>query len=368
MKLDVNKIAILRANALGDFIFTLPALQALRETYPHAEIVLLGLAWHKSFLEHRPSPIDRVEIIPKIKGVNTSQTADSDRNGLQAFIKKLRNEKIDIALQLHGGGRYSNPFINSLNAGLTIGLQTLDAQPLDISVPYVYYQNEFLRYIEVVAKIGAKIKEISPTITVTRSDLTEASTVIPKVPYVVLHPGATDIRRRWNPKQFAVIGDAIYKKGYEVFITGNEINIVKSVLSFMHYPAYALGKKLSLGGLTGFLSQASLVISNDTGPLHLANAVRTPTVGIYWCANLINGGQITRELHRPAISWMIHCPFCGTNCAAEYPWNDQTICTHETSFVEAVSADEVLQYSTELLEQTEKRKQEQRKSFTQTPL
>jgi len=55
----VHKIAVLRANALGDFIFTLPALEALRTAYPNAEIVLLAKEWHASFLERRPSPINR---------------------------------------------------------------------------------------------------------------------------------------------------------------------------------------------------------------------------------------------------------------------------------------------------------------------
>lgn len=46
----VQKIAIVRANAIGDFVVTLPALQALRVAYPQAELVLLGRPWHKSFL------------------------------------------------------------------------------------------------------------------------------------------------------------------------------------------------------------------------------------------------------------------------------------------------------------------------------
>ena len=61
---DVHKIAVLRCNALGDFIFTLPALDALRAAYPHAEIVLLGKPWHAEWLATRPSPIDRVVAVP----------------------------------------------------------------------------------------------------------------------------------------------------------------------------------------------------------------------------------------------------------------------------------------------------------------
>ena len=53
---DVDRIAVLRANALGDFLFTLPALEALRAAYPSAELVLLGAPWHARWLADRPSP------------------------------------------------------------------------------------------------------------------------------------------------------------------------------------------------------------------------------------------------------------------------------------------------------------------------
>ncbi len=51
---EVRRIAVLRANAIGDFIFTLPALEAIRAAYPDAELVLLGRPWHATFLADRP--------------------------------------------------------------------------------------------------------------------------------------------------------------------------------------------------------------------------------------------------------------------------------------------------------------------------
>jgi ADP-heptose:LPS heptosyltransferase len=50
----VRKIAVLRPNAVGDFVFALPALHALKHSYPDAEIVLLGKAWHAAFLQGGP--------------------------------------------------------------------------------------------------------------------------------------------------------------------------------------------------------------------------------------------------------------------------------------------------------------------------
>lgn len=63
----VRRIAVLRANVLGDFIFALPALEALRAAYPQAEIVLLAKKWHATFLQGRPGPVDRVVAVPPFR-------------------------------------------------------------------------------------------------------------------------------------------------------------------------------------------------------------------------------------------------------------------------------------------------------------
>ena len=69
----VGKLAVLRANALGDLIVTLPALAALRAAYPAAELVLLGSGWHPGFLTGRPGPVDRCVSVPPTTGTMICQ-------------------------------------------------------------------------------------------------------------------------------------------------------------------------------------------------------------------------------------------------------------------------------------------------------
>ena len=146
---NIRKIAVLRANVLGDFLFALPAFTALRETYPQAEIVLLGLPWHQAFLANRPGPIDRVVVVPHDPGVREDATPDSAEH--TRFFAAMHSEQFDLVVQIHGGGRNSNPFVQKLGARITAGLATEDAPRLDFTVPYVYYQSEVMRYLEVVA-------------------------------------------------------------------------------------------------------------------------------------------------------------------------------------------------------------------------
>lgn len=340
----VRKIAVLRANAIGDFLFALPAIEALRARYPVAEIVLLARAWHRDFLAGRPGPVDRVEVVPPYPGVGLDPDAKGDEAACAAFFRRMEAERFDVALQLHGGGRFSNPFVKRLGARRTVGLKAPDAEPLDESVPYHYYQPEVLRYLEVAALLDAPPLLLEPRIVVTERDRREAAPFVPGRPLAVLHPGASDTRRRWEPARFAAVGDALSRAGAAVAITGtpDERATVDRVRESMQEPALDLCGRLSLCGVTGLLAASRVVISNDTGPLHLAVAVGAATVGIFWCGNLINAGPFGRRRHRPALSWVIRCPVCGTDCTAGR-------CEHRPSFVDGVTAEEVIGSALDLL-------------------
>lgn len=342
----VRKIAVLRANALGDFLLTLPALAAVRAAYPQADIVLLARPWHAAFLAGRPSPVDRVIVIPSARGITAGPEYRDDATELDTFFATMVREHFDIAVQLHGGGRHSNPFTRRLGAQLSIGLKAPNAAPLDRWIPYVNLQHEILRYLEVVALIGARPIYLQPHIAVVENDLSEAWQRVPTTtgPLVALHPGATDPRRRWPVEKFARVGDALARAGAQVVVTGTaeERHLTSGVVRAMSYPAQDLCGLLSLGGLAGLLRRCSLAISNDSGPLHLAAAVGTPTVGVYWAYNLINTGPLTRACHRPHVSWRLACPVCSVDCV-------QAACAHDASLVADVPADEVLGSALDLL-------------------
>lgn len=350
---DVRRIAVLRANALGDYLFVVPALEALRAAYPAAEIVLLGDAWHAPFLAGRPGPVDRVEVVPRVPGVRGGEP-DPDEE-VDAWFARMAAERFDIALQLHGGGRYSNPFVCRLGARVTAGLRAPDAPPLDRWIAYVYYQPEVLRYLEAVTLVGAAPVVLDPRVAVTDADRAEARAALGPAgaPRVVLHPGATDPRRQWPPERFGAVARALGRRGLEVLVTGvpSEAPVLRAVDDAAGGAARIVMGGVSIGGLAALLEEAALLISNDTGPLHLARGVGTPTVGLYWIGNLINGGPLTRDLHRAAVSWRLTCPECGIDCTGDR-WPERTAgqrCRHNPSFIDEVGVEEVLDYAEDLL-------------------
>lgn len=344
---NVRKIAVLRAGGLGDFIFTLPALDALREAYPEAEITLLGGPLQTGLLENRTELVQRAILVPPSTGVNGPDTGvEEDEEELRRFFERMREERFDLALQLHGGGGYSNPFVDKLGVRVTAGTQAPGAPPLDRTVPYVYFQSEIMRYLEVASLVGARTADLEPRLPVTGEDLTESRDAIPETEgaIVALHPGAGDSRRRWPPEKFATVGDALAEAGARVAVVGVEEDqaLISGLVDTMKHEAFDLCGQLSLGGLTGLLSRCAVVVSNDSGPLHLAGAVGAATVGIYWGPNFINAGPPNRTRHRPALSWRSCCPVCGATLF------DQD-CGHAVSVVGDVPVDEVKGYALELL-------------------
>ena len=211
----------------------------------------------------------------------------------------------------------------------------------------LFYQPEILRYLEVVGLVGAAPITLTPYLEVTEQDREEADRVLPPgdLPLVILNPGSGSPRRRWPAEKFAAGGNTLAWSGAEVAVIGipEEAGLARDVVNGMAAPVHNLCGKTSLGGLAGLLSRAAVVVSNDSGPLHLAQAVGAPTVGIYWCGNLIIAGPVSRSNHRPAISWQLDCPVCGLDCT-------QNECGHQVSFVAGVSQEEVIASAISLLE------------------
>jgi ADP-heptose:LPS heptosyltransferase len=344
---DVRKLAVLRANAIGDYLVSLPALEALGAAYPEAELVLLGANWHAGFLAGRPGPVDRCLPVPPTVGVRDDRPP-APPTSVERFFARMRTEHFDLAVQLQGGGRHSNPFVRRLGARVTAGSQAPNAPPLDRTVPYTGDQHEIHRFLEVAGLVGATPVTLEPRLQVTAADRAEAAAALAEDdrPLVVLHPGANDPRRRWPAERLAVVGNELARKGARLAVIGTaaEQPLADRLLAALDADAADLTGRLGLGGLAGLLEQATLLVGNDSGPRHLAAAVGAATVAVYWCVSLGSYGPLYRARHRAPTAWRLHCPVCGANGLQQ-----DCRSSHHASFVADVTVDEVLAEALDLL-------------------
>ncbi|VXB81825.1 Glycosyltransferase family 9 protein [Microbacterium sp. 8M] len=340
---DVRRIAVLRGGGLGDVLFAVPAIQALRAAYPAAELTLLGTA-SAELLAARPGGVDRVRRLPAVPGI-TAPAGPAPADPVASSVGALRAEHLDLAVQLHGGGRHSNPFLLELGARHTVGTRTPDAAPLERNLDYVYYQHEVLRALEVAGLAGAVPVALEPRLALSADERARGREACPPGPFVVLHPGATDPRRRWPLERFAAVARRLLDDGVRVVLVGGGADAqlchrLARLLADRAAGVTDLAGRLDLPGLAGVLAAADVMLGNDSGPRHLAQAVGTRTASVYWFGNLVNAGPLGRGRHRVQLSWTTRCPVCGRDCT-QVGWTAER-CAHDDSFVADVDPEAVL--------------------------
>ncbi|MDM7991203.1 glycosyltransferase family 9 protein [Arthrobacter sp. zg-Y877] len=349
----VEKIAVLRGGGLGDLMFALPAIEALAAAYPAASITLLGTALHAALLIDRPGPVHRVEVLPAAPGI---AAGPEDPRVVEEFLARMRQERFDLAVQVHGGGRNSNPFLLGLGARHTVGTRTPDAAALDRSIPYIYYQHEVFRALEVAGLAGAAPVSLDAQLPVLPAEAAFVSALLkPDGKLLTLHPGATDPRRRWPASSFAELAALAVAQGCQVVVVGNDADrdLAQEVADLAlaaagpGAPVRSLAGELGIGTLAALLQASTVMVGNDSGPRHLAQAVGTATVGIYWFGNVVNAGAIGRATHRVHMAWVSACPVCKAD-VTQVGWTAER-CEHDDSFVAGVQVGDVWADVEELL-------------------
>ena len=375
----VSRIAVLRGGGLGDLMYALPAVAALKAAYPGASVTLLCTPVQAELLSQTVGPVDETVILPFAEGV---RPGPEDPHEVERFFAGMRARNFDLAVQVHGGGRYSNPFLLRLGARHTVGTRTPDAAPLERTVPYVYYQHEPLRALEVAGFAGAPPRELEARLQALPEFIQRLGQALPMGNgglakggsgrgdggpgygrVLVIHPGATDPRRRWPAERFAAVARRAADDGFRVYVVGDssEKELAETVVELALEQAgtgqpgtgqpaaghaaearpavESLAGNLSLGELAALLAGSAVVVANDSGPRHLAQALGTSTVGIYWAGNAINAAPLGRSKHRVRLGWVTRCPVCGVD-VTQVGWTAPR-CPHDESTVKAVEPSEV---------------------------
>jgi ADP-heptose:LPS heptosyltransferase len=130
-----------------------------------------------------------------------------------------------------------------------------------------------------------------------------------------LNPGATQERKRWPEERFAVLGDQLAAEwGCRVAIFGGpgDEDLADRILRSMESPAINLAGRLRLGETAAALRRCEIVISNDTGPLHMASALGVPVVGLFGPTSPNQFGP--RGARHAVLRAPTRCPHCPHSC------------------------------------------------------
>lgn len=302
--LQRRKIAVFRALLLGDMLCAIPSLRALRYANPTSEITLIGLPWAKEFVARFNQYIDRFISFPGYPGLPEQQYSPQE---ILTFIQHMQTESFDLVMQLHGNGSIINPLLYLFHAKQVAGFYRDEDYCPDPNYFCEYNENlsEIERLLELTKFLGIPDQGTNLEFPIFEREK-KAFTLLPQFqqiknkPYICIHPGARDPKRRWNPLYFAYIADQLAKKGFYIVFTGTqeELSIIKHITSLMTFPAINLAGQTTLGQIALTLENSQVLIANCTGISHIADALNVPSVIIYLSSDPKRWAPLNTTLHR----------------------------------------------------------------------
>ena len=297
-------IAIFRALQLGDLLCAVPALRALRGTFPQAHVALIGLPWARAFVDRFATYLDEFVEFPGFPGLPEQPPRVSE---FPEFLRRVQGHRFDWIVQMHGNGQLTNDLV-SLLAGQTVFGYRTDGGYCPDPQQFMLYPNDLpevrrhLRLVEFlgVAPAGEALEfPLSEEDWASFEQIDGIEELVPGA-YACVHPGGRGVNRRWAPECFAGVADALAAQGLRVVLTGSteERSIGDAVERAMHSKPVNLIGRTTLGSLGVLLHRARLLISNDTGVSHLAAALKLPSVIIVVGSDPLRWGPLDRERHQ----------------------------------------------------------------------
>ena len=316
----MKNFLIVKLSAIGDVIHALPTAYALKETYPDCHITWVV----------EPPAYDLVEMCPYIDEVILFEKKKF--KSLRGFLReygpmkrKIQKRNYDAVLDLQG--LFKSAAIARLGkAPVKLGMCNMRELSDRISRPVIGPHAEghiVERYLDVARALGCRVDEVRLTLDVPERDADLARRIFSQAganmdnPYAVFAIGANWPNKRWPAKHFARLSDKLYDKDIiPILVGGGPVDEQRAaeISSYTEIPPVNLVGKTNFRQLTYALQQAKFCLGGDTGPVHLASGLGTPTIMVMGPTDANRNGPYGQlenaiEADRPCrYCWQRACP------------------------------------------------------------
>lgn len=351
---SAGTVLCVRLDSIGDVLMTTPALRALKESCPGRRIVFLTSSAGAGIARLVPE-IDEILVYEAPWMKATPQRSSNGEDN--AIIKKIHASGIDasVVFTVYSQNPLPAAFLCYL-AGVPLRLAYCRENPYQLLTDWVteiepqqMLRHEVARQIDLVAAVGAVTTDrglslrVPPEAMKSVRALLREKNIRQERPIVVIHPGATAPSRRYPAESFAELGRYLVRgMGMQVLFTGTEPEraLVTGIQAAMDAASTSLVGCLTLAELAALLSLAALLISNNTGPAHMAAALGTPVVSLY---ALTNPQHIPWNVPSRVLYHDVSCKYCY-----------KSVCPHEhNDCLRLLSPREVVSAVSDLFRETE---------------
>ncbi len=305
-----KNVLCVRLDSLGDVLMTSPAIRALKESQPDRIITLLTSqagAGAVPLVEE----IDQTIVYdpPWMKATAPTPNGGRDRQ----MIERLKRPDFDAAVIFTAFSQSPLPVaLMAYLADIPLRLAYCRENPYQLLTHWLAekdhdgdgfnMRHEVRRQLDLVDSTGSRTTNEAISLTVAPVALDRARTMLADLglditrPWLVMHPGATASSRRYPAEGFARVTEQLTRQhAFQVLFTGSacESALIEQIRRQAGLPFLSLAGRMNTEELAAVISLAPLLISNNSGPVHIAAGVQTPVVDLY---------ALTNPQHTP---WMV---------------------------------------------------------------
>lgn len=285
---DIREILLIRTAYIGDVIMTLPILKPLKKLYPNARITFLTGTKAAAVLENNPY-IDKILTYDAFwfysKGFKEAI------NDYWRFLKVLRSKPYDLVIEARADirdilllaylskGRYRVSY--KIGGGGYL---------LTHVVPFKKIKHRIDYHLDIVKFLGASVDRVEWDINLSPEEEGTAETLLSQEGVtrsdllIGIHPGGRKGLKCWPYDRFAQVADYLISEYVaKIIFTGSiyERGLIEDIIKDMNHKAVNLAGETDLRLLAGLIERFNLFICNDSATLHIASAMKTPTVTIF---------------------------------------------------------------------------------------
>jgi lipopolysaccharide heptosyltransferase II len=293
-------VALIRPDHLGDLLFTTPAIRLLREAFPEARITYLVGPWSKAVIENNPH-VDEIALCP-FPGF----TRQKKRSMIEPYVtllqhaRQLRQRGFDLAIILRFDHWWGALLAYLAGIPRRVGYDVAEVRPfLTDIVPHLPNRHEVEQNLTLVEQVADHTSHITHTSRIASwplefhlsaedeelaEDYLAGYGVEGDDLLICIHPGAGAPVKLWRNEAWAQVADTLAQRcGAKVILTGSaeEAPLCRAIADKMTVKPIVAAGETTLGGLAGIMARCQLVLGVDSGPLHLAVALGTPTVHLF---------------------------------------------------------------------------------------
>jgi len=294
---NCKNILVIRADNMGDLLMSLPAVRALKETF-ECRITLLTSAMG-NLITPFISEIDET-IVADLPWVKTKQPAN--QKAIFLLIEQLKKNHFDAAVIFTVYSQNPLPAaMLAYMAGIPKRLAYCRENPYHLLTdwmvekePYSFIQHQVKRDLDLVESVNAKTTDkqikINFSETAKKNALKKLSDegVNLEKDWIVVHPGVSEVKREYPKEKWIETGRLLREKlDFQILITGSksEEEIAQNIQKGIGKSSFSLAGVFSIEEFIGLISMAPLVISVNTGTVHIAAATQTPVIVLYALTN-----------------------------------------------------------------------------------